>query len=141
MPKSAPIDRAKFECYPHFLAEDNRDDAFIMRRALLKAGWPKDVIININFPDLEPEQIESVEVTAQGRREIHDAHAERRTDLRGRDYYWVGFRGFQDESPEGTDLYAVRHGRISVTPLHIDLTHRPTLHALKGVLGGAPPKA
>jgi 5'-nucleotidase len=110
-------------------------------RALLKAGWPKDVIININFPDLEPEQIDSVEVTAQGRRDIHDAHAERRTDLRGRDYYWVGFRGFQDESPEGTDLYAVRHGRISVTPLHIDLTHRPTLHALKGVLGGAPPKA
>jgi len=38
VPKSAPIDRAKFECYPHFLAEDNRDDAFIMRRALLKAG-------------------------------------------------------------------------------------------------------
>ena len=33
------------------------------------------------------------------------------------------------------DLYAVRHGRISVTPLHIDLTHRPTMHDLKAVLG------
>lgn len=110
-------------------------------RKLLKSGWPADVIINVNFPDLEPDQIEAVEVTAQGRRDVHDAHAERRTDLRGRDYYWMGFRSRQDESLEGTDLYAVRHGRISVTPLHIDLTHRPTLHALKGVLGGAPPKA
>ena len=32
-------------------------------------------------------------------------------------------------------------GKISVTPLHIDLTHQPTVHALKGQLGGAPPKA
>ena len=110
-------------------------------RKLLQEGWPKEVIININFPDLEPDQVKAVEVTAQGFREVLDAHAERRVDLRGRDYYWMGFRGRQDESPEGTDLYAVRHGRISVTPLHIDLTHRPTLHALKGVLGGAPPKA
>jgi 5'-nucleotidase len=110
-------------------------------RKLLEAGWPKDVIININFPDLEPDQVDRVEVTAQGQREQLDAQAERRTDLRGRAYYWMGFAGRQDEAPEGTDLYAVRHGRISVTPLHIDLTHRPTLHDLKRVLGGPPPKA
>jgi 5'-nucleotidase len=110
-------------------------------RKLLERGWPKDVIINVNFPDLEPEAVQAVEVTRQGFREAFDAHAERRTDLRGRDYYWMGFRGRQDESPEGTDLFAVRHGRISVTPLHIDLTHGPTLHDLKSVLGGAPPKA
>ncbi|HUO21584.1 MAG TPA: 5'/3'-nucleotidase SurE, partial [Caulobacteraceae bacterium] len=105
-------------------------------RKLLERRWPADVIINVNFPDLEPEQVQAVEVTSQGFREALDAHAERRTDLRGRDYYWMGFRGRQDDSPEGTDLYAVRHGRISVTPLHIDLTHRPTLHDLKSVLGG-----
>jgi 5'-nucleotidase len=109
-------------------------------RKLVETGWPKDVIININFPDLEPHQVEAVEVTSQGKRDFHDAHAERRTDLRGRDYYWMGFRGRKDDSPEGTDLYAVRHGRISVTPLHIDLTHRPTLRDLKAVLGGPPPK-
>ena len=109
-------------------------------RKLVETGWPKDVVININFPDLEPDEVKAVEVTSQGQRDVHDAHAERRTDLRGRDYYWMGFRGRTDDSPEGTDLYAVRHGRISVTPLHIDLTHRPTLHDLKAVLGGPPPK-
>jgi 5'-nucleotidase len=109
-------------------------------RQLLKAGWPDDVIININFPDLEPEDVREVEVCAQGVRDVQNGHAERRTDLRGRDYYWMGWRGLQDNAPEGTDLYAVRHGRISVTPLHIDLTHRPTMHDLKRVLGGAPPR-
>jgi 5'-nucleotidase len=110
-------------------------------RQLLKAGWPDDVIININFPDLEPEQVREVEVCAQGIRDVQNGHAERRTDLRGRDYYWMGWRGEPDNAPAGTDLYAVRHGRISVTPLHIDLTHRPTMHDLKAVLGGAPPRA
>ena len=110
-------------------------------RRLLEAGWPRDVVININFPDLEPEEVSAVEVCAQGIRDVKNGHAEKRTDLRGRDYYWMGWHGIPDTAPEGTDLYAVRHGRISVTPLHIDLTHRPTVHALKGVLGGPPPKS
>ena len=52
----------------------------------------------------------------------------------------MGFRGGRQNTPEGTDLRAIIEGRISVTPLHIDLTHMETVHALKGVLGGAPPK-
>jgi 5'-nucleotidase len=107
---------------------------------LLEAGWPRDVIINLNFPNCPPEKVEAVEVTRQGFRDIHNMKAERRTDLRGRDYYWMGFTARRPEVDEGTDLAAVLAGRISVTPLHIDLTHMPTVHALKGVLGGAPPK-
>jgi 5'-nucleotidase len=64
----------------------------------------------------------------------------RRTDLRGRDYYWMSFRGAKQYHAAGTDLRAMDEGRISVTPLHIDLTHMPSIHDLKGVLGGAPPK-
>jgi 5'-nucleotidase len=58
---------------------------------LLDAGWPDDVLININFPNREPQDVESVEVTRQGRRDMHNMKAEKRTDLRGRDYYWMGF--------------------------------------------------
>ena len=58
---------------------------------LLAAGWPKDVIINLNFPNRPPEQVEQVEVTRQGFRDMHNARVEKRTDLRGRDYYWMGF--------------------------------------------------
>ena len=67
-------------------------------------------------------------------------HAVKRTDLRGRDYYWMSFRGEKQDHPEGTDLRAMDDGKISVTPLHIDLTHAPTVHDLKGRLGGVPPK-
>jgi 5'-nucleotidase len=107
---------------------------------LLEVGWPKDVIININFPNRPPDEVDSVEVTRQGFRDIHNMKAEKRTDLRGRDYYWMGFTARRPTVAEGTDLAAVLAGRISVTPLHIDLTHAPTVHALKGVLGGPPPK-
>jgi 5'-nucleotidase len=107
---------------------------------LLEAGWPKDVVINLNFPNLPPGEVDAVEVTGQGFRDIHNMRAEKRTDLRGRDYYWMGFTARRPAVDEGTDLAAVLAGRISVTPLHIDLTHMPTVHALKGVLGGAPPK-
>ena len=96
--------------------------------------------MNLNFPALPPELVKQVEVTRQGFRDIGEMHAVRRTDLRGRDYYWMSFRGAKQEHADGTDLRAMDEGRISVTPLHIDLTHRESLHDLKGVLGGAPPK-
>ena len=108
---------------------------------LLEQAWRDGVVMNLNFPALPPELVKQVEVTRQGFRDIGEMHAVRRTDLRGRDYYWMSFRGAKQEHADGTDLRAMDEGRISVTPLHIDLTHRESLHDLKGVLGGAPPKA
>ena len=85
--------------------------------------------------------VTEVEVTRQGFRDIGEMHAVKRTDLRGRDYYWMSFRGTKHDHPAGTDLRAMDDGKISVTPLHIDLTHMASVHDLKKVLGGAPPKA
>ncbi|WP_369060375.1 5'/3'-nucleotidase SurE [Caulobacter sp. 73W] len=107
---------------------------------LVELGWPKDVIVNINFPDAPADQVTEVEVTKQGFRDASIMHAERRTDLRGRDYYWMGFRNEPSRPSDGTDIKAVYEGRISVTPLHIDLTHHDTVHQMKGLLGGAIPK-
>lgn len=109
-------------------------------RRLLDQPWEQGVVMNLNFPALPPEQVHQVEVTVQGFRDLGEMHAVKRTDLRGRDYYWMSFRGRKQDHAEGTDLRAVDEGRISVTPLHVDLTHRPSVHALKAVLGGAPPR-
>ena len=109
-------------------------------RKLVETGWPDDVVINVNFPPLPPGKITEVEVTRQGFRDVQVRHAEKRVDLRGREYYWMGFRPERSKPPEGVDLRAYYEGRISITPLHIDLTHQPTVRALKSVLGGAPPK-
>jgi len=110
-------------------------------RRLVEVGWPSDVVINLNFPSLPLEKIREVEVTRQGFRDAHVRMVEKRTDLRGRDYYWVGFRQERSQPAPGTDLRALYDGKISVTPLHIDLTHRESVHKLSGVLGGAPPHA
>ena len=108
---------------------------------LMEVGWPAgEVVMNVNFPDVAPADVSAVEVTRQGRRDFKHMHAERRTDPRGRDYYWMGFTGKLSNPPAGTDLRAIYDGKISVTPLHIDLTHGETVNRLKGVLGGAPPK-
>ena len=109
-------------------------------RRLVDAQWPKDVVMNVNFPALPVSEIKAVEVTRQGFRDVQIRHAEKRTDLRGRDYYWMGFRQERSQPPEGVDLRAIYEGRISVTPLHIDLTHMATVHQLKSVLGGPPPR-
>jgi 5'-nucleotidase len=109
-------------------------------RRLVEVGWPGDVVLNLNFPNRLPEDITEVEITRQGFRDVQNRHAEKRTDLRGRDYYWMGFHQERSQPAEGTDLRALYEGRISVTPLHIDLTHDATVHTLRKVLGGSPPK-
>jgi 5'-nucleotidase len=106
---------------------------------LISLGWPEKVILNVNFPPVSVDQVRGVEVTRQGARDQHHLHFERRMDLRGRDYFWLGFQGQMSKPDEGTDLAAVYGGVISVTPLHIDLTHKETVSRLKGLIGGAPP--
>ncbi|NWG71657.1 MAG: 5'/3'-nucleotidase SurE [Parvularculaceae bacterium] len=92
-------------------------------RRLVAAGWPPDVVMNVNFPDRPPDEVAGVEITSQGHRDAFQLYAEERQDLRGGTYYWFGYTGKLSDPPEGTDLRAVYDGRISITPLHLALTH------------------
>ncbi len=65
-----------------------------------------------------------------GRRKIGGALA-RGIDPRGDPYFWVGPQRTEDRYLSGTDLEAVSRGAISVTPLSLDLTHKPSLKKLK----------
>ena len=92
-------------------------------RTLLAEGWPDDVVVNLNFPGCAPEEVEGIAVTRQGRREALELYAEERTDLRQRRYYWFGFGAGPQDPPEGTDVHAMMNRLVSVTPLHLSLTH------------------
>lgn len=109
-------------------------------RKLLETGWPKDVLINVNFPDVLPGSVTRVEVTSQGKRDLSLANIEARVDVRGNPYYWLGFKRVLSNPPEGTDLRAIYDGRISVTPLHLDLTEERTRRAIADAINGSPPK-
>ncbi len=105
-------------------------------RKLMQAGWPKDVMLNVNFPDREPDDVQGIEVTAQGKRDQDYLRIVDRTDARGKPYYWLGFNRQLSEPEKGSDLWALREGRISVTPLHLNLTHVETCRKLMLDLGG-----
>jgi 5'-nucleotidase len=109
-------------------------------RTLIQMAWPPGVFMNVNFPDRDPAEGGEVEATAQAARDRQVMYFDKRTDLRGGAYYWLGFRSLRSTAHEGGDLKAIYDGKISVTPLHADLTHRAALHDLKAALGGSAPK-
>ena len=92
-------------------------------RKVLAEGMPRDVLININFPDCLPDDVKGIEITSQGKRDQEWLRIDPRHDGRGNPYFWIAFsRGPRPPSPNGTDLQALREHRISVTPLRLDLT-------------------
>jgi 5'-nucleotidase len=105
-------------------------------KRLVEITWPQDVLININFPDCAPKDVKGIEITRQGKRDLQTAALERRIDARGRPYFWIGFKRVRSNPPAGTDLRAVYDKRISVTPLHLNLTELGVMEALREKFGG-----
>jgi 5'-nucleotidase len=105
-------------------------------KKLVEVAWPEpqDVLMNVNFPDCEPEEVAGIEVTEQGKRDMQTAAMERRVDMRRNPYYWIGFKRVRSNPAKGTDLRAIYEKRISITPLHLNLTEFKVLQRLKGSL-------
>jgi 5'-nucleotidase len=96
-------------------------------RKLLDEGIPKEILFNLNFPNVPAAEVAGIAVTVQGRRDQELVRLDPRTDGRGNPYYWIAFQRGRHEPANGTDLRALSENRISVTPLELDLTHEPTL--------------
>jgi len=120
---SQVIDPAK--PVPWSTAEHHAGDVI---RRLTAIGWPRNTLVNVNFPNRPADEVGDVVSVTQGRRKIGDQLVEN-IDPRGVPYYWIGSIRAEDPTRPGTDIAAVNDGKISVTPLHLDLTHRPTLRA------------
>lgn len=90
-----------------------------LARTVLQQGLPPDTFLNINVPPGLPQ---GMSLTRQGKRRYDDVIVEKR-DPRGRAYYWIGGGEMQFEDIPGTDLHAVNQQKVSVTPLHLDLTN------------------
>ncbi|MFL5053411.1 MAG: 5'/3'-nucleotidase SurE [Xanthobacteraceae bacterium] len=103
-------------------------------RRVLKAGMPRDVLVNVNFPDCPPEAVKGIAVTSQGKRDQELLRIEARRDGRGNPYYWIAFERLRSSFRDGTDLSALADNRIAVTPLKLDLTDEPFMTKLAAVL-------
>ncbi|MFP3873839.1 MAG: 5'/3'-nucleotidase SurE [Thiohalophilus sp.] len=90
---------------------------------------PQDTILNINVPDLPFADLSGYQATRLGHR--HKAEPViKAEDPRGRDIYWVGPPGAEQDAGPGTDFYAVRNGYVSVSPIQIDLTRHQALQSV-----------
>jgi 5'-nucleotidase len=100
---------------------------------VVERGLPSGTLLNVNVPDLPEDKIGPATVTRQGRRR-YQGRLDRRVDPRGRPYYWLGGDILEEADPDGTDVEAVAAGKISVTPVHLDLTAHEFIEELRGWL-------
>ena len=103
--------------------------AALLARNILDRGLAPDTLLNVNVPPLPREAIAGVEVTRLGKRTYRDQLVER-LDPYGNPYYWVGGPAVSEEAEDGTDVAAMRAGKISVTPIALDLTNHALLEEL-----------
>ncbi|HET9355457.1 MAG TPA: 5'/3'-nucleotidase SurE [Sphingomicrobium sp.] len=98
---------------------------------LAAAELAPGTLVNINFPALDAAAVRGIRVCRQGFRDYGRLHVVERTDPRGFPYYWFGLASTIETPGHTTDLEAVADGFVSVTPLHLDLTHDPSLDRLR----------
>jgi len=90
----------------------------------------RDLLFNVNFPPVAPDAVAGVRVARQGRRDDMVGVVEGQ-DPSGRPYVWIGHWGGDGRGEADTDLAAVDADAISVTPLHLDVTHGDSLARLR----------
>jgi 5'-nucleotidase len=103
--------------------------ALILIKRLQQEPLSTDTVLNVNVPDLPFASLAGFQVTRLGTRHIAEPTI-KEVDPRGRKIYWIGQPGPEQDAGPGTDFYAVNSGYVSITPLHLDLTHYKVLEGL-----------
>ena len=88
-----------------------------------------DALLNVNIPDVNYDEIKGFKASRLGNR--HKSEPVIKTlDPKGRNVYWVGPVGAEQDAGEGTDFHAIRTEYVSITPIQIDLTRHQSLASL-----------
>ena len=102
-------------------------------RTVSQQGFSSGVLINVNFPNLSANKVKGIHVCKQDDQHI-SGDFKHRIDPRGNKYYWIGLdKTERRKLVKGTDVWALANGFVSVTPLHLNLTHEPSLTKLSKV--------
>lgn len=101
-------------------------------RRVLAEGLPRHTLLNVNVPALPAAQWRGLAITRLGMRHYTDELI-RTLDPAGRPYYWItGVEPSGDTETPDTDIWAVHHGYVSVTPIRLDMTEERLLQQVKG---------
>ena len=102
-------------------------------RRLLSVDWTRDVFMNVNFPGCAADEVKGITVVRQGRRS-GGYQIVKVPPLRRREYYMIGDPQHDGgASRDDADYRAVERREVSITPLHVDLTHRGSLTTIRSL--------
>jgi len=105
-----------------FLKEQVQVLTPLLRHLTTLPSFPANTLLNVNLPPVPADKVRGVRLTRLGRRVYSNSITPMR-DPWGRDIFWIGGGQISWEGEENSDFRAVEEGYISVTPLHLDLTH------------------
>jgi 5'-nucleotidase len=118
----APVDAAHFDLSAQFV------------RKLVSVTWqqglPPGTLLNINLPSLESGQLPEVAITSQAKCSLRDCF-QRRIDPRNNAYYWLDTEEMTVREGGDVDVETVQRGKISITPIRLDLTDHQFIHSLQ----------
>ena len=100
---------------------------------VLKNPMPPHTLLNVNVPNVGLADICGISFTRQGPRQYVD-RLEKRKDPSGKTYYWLSGTIADHQTAADTDVTAAAEGRVSVTPLHLDLTDRSLFEVLRDAI-------
>ncbi len=101
-----------------------------LAQRIAQEGLPPYTLLNVNVPNVPEEEIAGVLITRQGLR-IYRDQLVRRVDPRGKPYYWIGGDRPTGVPEEGTDIWALAHNYVSITPLQLDMTAYELMNRLR----------
>ncbi|MDR1057341.1 MAG: 5'/3'-nucleotidase SurE [Coxiellaceae bacterium] len=102
---------------------------------LQREPLPRATILNVNVPDVNLEELQGFELTRLGKR--HPAQpAIKALDPRGSSIYWIGASGLEEDAGPGTDFYAIKENKVSITPIQIDMTNYNAFDNIKTWVSG-----
>lgn len=102
-------------------------------KKLKEFQFPPKMLLNVNVPALEDDDIIGVAITELGRKMFTDNY-EKRVDPRGKIYYWMAGELISEPSTANTDIAAVRNNKISITPVTYEMTKEETMADLSDIL-------
>ena len=105
-----------------FLKEQVKVLTPLLRHLTGLPSFPASTLLNVNLPPVPADKVRGVRLTRLGRRVYSNSITPMR-DPWGRDIFWIGGGEISWEGEENSDFRAVEEGFVSVTPLHLDLTH------------------
>jgi 5'-nucleotidase len=96
-------------------------------------GKPRDVLWNVNIPNLPLDKLKALQVRRLGKRHPSQPVITQMSP-RGEPMYWIGPAGAARADDGDTDFASVAAGHVTLTPLALDMTDRAELERLSARL-------